>query len=96
MLAITATLLTPNYFDVVRLHKDSICKVLANLIAAIGSAVRNRASDIHLEPTIKKLQIRDRIDGVLRNVTKLPSSLADGALWLLRILYPLQQIPLCA
>ena len=56
-LAMTATLLTPNYFGVVRRYKDSICKVLANLIAAIGSALCNRASGIDLEPTTEGLQI---------------------------------------
>lgn len=35
----------------------------------IASALRNRASDIHLEPTINGLRIRFRIDGILRHIT---------------------------
>jgi type II secretory ATPase GspE/PulE/Tfp pilus assembly ATPase PilB-like protein len=35
----------------------------------IASALRNRASDIHLEPTIEGLRVRFRIDGILRHIT---------------------------
>ncbi len=37
----------------------------------ISGALRNRASDIHLEPTPDGLRIRYRIDGVLRDITTL-------------------------
>ncbi len=37
-------------------------------------AARNRASDIHIEPLEKELKIRARIDGVLREIMKLPKS----------------------
>lgn len=37
-------------------------------------AARNRASDIHIEPLEKELKIRVRIDGVLREIMKLPKS----------------------
>lgn len=36
------------------------------------SALRNRASDIHLEPTETGLQVRFRIDGILRHITTIP------------------------
>ncbi len=35
-------------------------------------AAKNRASDIHIEPLEKELKIRCRIDGVLREIMKLP------------------------
>src|SRR5690606_24790960 len=35
-------------------------------------AAKNRASDIHIEPLEKELRIRCRIDGVLREIMKLP------------------------
>ena len=38
----------------------------------IASAMRHRASDIHLEPSADGLRVRYRIDGILRNVTTLP------------------------
>jgi type IV pilus assembly protein PilB len=37
-------------------------------------AAKNRASDIHIEPLEKALKIRCRIDGVLREIMKLPKS----------------------
>ena len=37
-------------------------------------AAKNRASDIHIEPLEKMLKIRARIDGVLREIMKLPKS----------------------
>ena len=37
-------------------------------------AATNRASDIHIEPLEKELKIRCRIDGVLREIMKLPKS----------------------
>jgi len=39
----------------------------------IASALRNRSSDIHLEPTPDGLRVRYRIDGVLRDITMLPA-----------------------
>ncbi len=37
-------------------------------------AANNRASDIHIEPLEKELKIRLRIDGVMREIMKLPKS----------------------
>lgn len=44
------------------------------LTTILDYAAKNRASDIHIEPTEKDLQIRCRIDGVLREIMKLPKS----------------------
>jgi len=46
---------------------------LVNLL--IMEAVRNRASDIHIEPDESVLRIRYRIDGVLREVNTMPRQL---------------------
>ncbi len=37
-------------------------------------AVKNRASDIHMEPLEKEFKIRCRVDGVLREIMRLPKS----------------------
>jgi type IV pilus assembly protein PilB len=42
------------------------------LSAILEFAARNRASDIHIEPTEKDLRVRCRIDGVLREIMRLP------------------------
>ena len=52
----------------------------------IASALRNRASDIHLEPTTEGLQIRYRIDGVLRHVTKLPLEVSRRVIVALKVM----------
>jgi len=46
---------------------------LVNLI--IGKAVEARASDVHIEPFERRLRVRYRIDGVLRDVEPPPSRL---------------------
>lgn len=44
------------------------------LTTILEYAAVNRASDIHIEPLEKELKIRARIDGVLREIMKLPKS----------------------
>ncbi len=44
------------------------------LSAILEYAAKNRASDIHIEPLEHELKIRCRIDGVLREIMKLPKS----------------------
>lgn len=44
------------------------------LSAILEYAVKNRASDVHIEPTEKELKIRCRVDGMLREIMKLPKS----------------------
>lgn len=54
------------------LVQDSpISKALSTIL---DYAARNRASDIHIEPLEKQLKIRCRIDGVPREIMKLPKS----------------------
>ena len=43
---------------------------MVNLV--VCDAIRNRGSDIHLEPTVNDLQVRVRIDGVMREFMQLP------------------------
>ncbi len=51
---------------------------LVNLI--ITRAIRDRASDIHIEPQEKDLRVRYRIDGVLHEVMKSPKSIQPAIL----------------
>lgn len=46
--------------------------VVQTLDILIAQAVRDRASDIHIEPQEDRLRIRYRIDGILRDVYSLP------------------------
>lgn len=62
----------PDKANIQTIVQDSpISKALNSLLEY---AVKNRASDIHIEPLENELKIRCRIDGVLREVMKLPKS----------------------
>lgn len=49
-------------------------------------AVRSRASDIHIEPLEESLRIRCRIDGVLREIMKLPKTIEPALISRVKIL----------
>lgn len=58
--------------NITTIVQDSpISKALSTILEY---AAKNRASDIHIEPLEKVLKIRCRIDGVLREIMKLPKS----------------------
>ncbi len=52
----------------------------------LSSALRNRASDIHLEPMLEGLRVRYRIDGVLRDITTLPTDLSRRVIVALKVM----------
>ena len=52
----------------------------------IASALRNRASDVHLEPSPDGLRVRYRIDGVLRDITLLPPDLGRRVVVALKVM----------
>ena len=67
-----ATFNALNKVESLEADQDSpISKVLSSVLSY---AVKNRASDIHIEPQEKFLKIRARVDGILREIMKLPKS----------------------
>lgn len=56
------------------------------LAAIMEYAAKSRASDIHIEPLEKELKIRCRIDGVLREIMKLPKSTEPALISRIKIL----------
>jgi type IV pilus assembly protein PilB len=54
--------------------------------AAITDAVRERASDVHIEPSEPGLVIRYRIDGVLKEVMRVPPSAAGSVVRRLKVI----------
>lgn len=52
----------------------------------ISGALRNRASDIHLEPTSEGLRVRYRIDGILRPITTLPLEVSRRVIVSLKVM----------
>jgi len=53
------------------LYLSKAANQLGRIKTLISGALRNRASDIHLEPMLDGLRVRYRIDGMLRNITSL-------------------------
>ena len=56
------------------------------LSAILEFAARNRASDVHIEPLEKELKVRCRIDGVLREVMRLPKNTEPALVSRIKIL----------
>ena len=66
-----------------RIEEAPVVKTL-NLI--LHQAVRERASDVHIEPQQKRVRIRYRVDGVLRDAMSLPPSALDPLISRVKIL----------
>ncbi len=52
----------------------------------IGSAIKSRASDIHIEPTENDVVVRHRLDGLLRGVMDLPKWVHEGLVARIKIM----------
>ncbi|KKJ00011.1 GspE/PulE family protein [Prochlorothrix hollandica] len=59
---------------------------ISRLKTIISGALRNRASDIHLEPAAEGLRVRYRIDGVLRDITTLDPALKRRVIVALKVM----------
>jgi len=64
---------TPHPEDVERaIKKGESPPIVRMLNSIIYKAVRNRASDVHIEPRSKIVVVRERVDGLLNEVLQLP------------------------
>ena len=75
---------TENKQDLMSASEDAPIIRLANSI--LGLAIKKGASDIHVEPMEKDVQIRYRLDGVLQTVQNLPKKVQLGLVSRLKIL----------
>lgn len=62
---------------------DNVVEMVEGLLAR---AVAQRASDVHFEPAADGLRVRLRIDGLLRDVDRIPSYLAENVIGRLKVL----------
>jgi type IV pilus assembly protein PilB len=70
--------------DIKTLVEDSpISKALS---AILEFAARNRASDIHIEPMEHELKVRCRVDGILREIMRLPKNTEAALISRIKIL----------
>jgi type II secretory ATPase GspE/PulE/Tfp pilus assembly ATPase PilB-like protein len=72
--------------EVTELYLSKAADQIGRIKTIISGALRNRASDIHLEPTPNGLRIRYRIDGILRNITVLPPDISRKVIVALKVM----------
>jgi len=74
-------------YDVSTLVKDSSVPPIVRLVNVILSeAAAAGASDIHVEPQESHVQVRQRVDGLLREMLSIPSHLRDQAISRIKII----------
>ncbi len=69
-----------------RIEVDEAAPVAQVLNKIVGQALRDRASDVHIEPLDVRLRVRFRIDGALNEVLSLPPEMAAPLISRLKIL----------
>src|SRR2546421_541333 len=73
--------------DPAKLAKDTKMPPVVRLVNLILSgAAKNSASDIHMEPKENFLQVRYRVDGLLREITKVPKNQMDATISRMKII----------
>jgi type IV pilus assembly protein PilB len=65
---------------------DDHAPVVQVVTLLLTQAVRDRASDIHIEPQEGAVRVRFRIDGVLRDVTTVPAAMADALISRIKVM----------
>lgn len=69
------------------LYKSSESKPIVRLVNMIfADAVRSGASDIHIEPQERNVQVRFRMDGDLHSILKIPKAIQDSVISRIKIL----------
>ncbi len=84
--AFEATRPTSNGEVVVDLRDGSDAPVVHVVNMIITQALRDRSSDVHIEPQPERLRVRFRVDGAMREVLALPSSMAAALVSRLKIM----------
>lgn len=83
---LTGELEVENISEVTELYLSKAADQISRIKTIISGALRNRASDIHLEPTLEGLRVRYRIDGILRDITVLPPEVSRRAIVALKVM----------
>lgn len=75
-----------NISETTELYLTKAVDQIGRLKTLISGALRNRASDIHLEPMPEGLRVRYRIDGVLRDITRLSLDVSRKVIVALKVM----------
>ena len=77
-----ATAATPNGMA----GADAEAPVVQVVNLIIAQALRDRASDIHIEPQDKQMRVRFRVDGALHDITNLPVEMGPAVISRIKIM----------
>lgn len=83
---LTGELEQENISETTELYLSKTADQIGRIKTLLSGALRNRASDIHLEPMPEGLRVRYRIDGVLRDITTLPADLSRRVIVALKVM----------
>ena len=84
---VVATEDNPDVVDAAKLAKDTkLAPVIRLVNLMLSGAAKAGASDIHVEPKEKNLLVRQRVDGLLQDVFKIPKHLQDATISRLKII----------
>lgn len=83
---LTGELEVEDISEVTELYLSKAADQISRIKTIISGAMRNRASDIHLEPVAEGLRVRYRIDGILRDITTLPPEISRRAIVALKVM----------
>ena len=83
---LTGELEQENISETTDLYLSKAADQIGRIKTLLSGALRNRASDIHMEPMLEGLRIRYRIDGVLRDITTLPLELSRRVIVALKVM----------
>lgn len=72
--------------ETTEIHLAKSADQIDRIKTLLSGALRNRASDIHLEPLSDGLRVRYRIDGVLRDITTLAADLSRKVIVALKVM----------
>ncbi|MDO8574963.1 MAG: GspE/PulE family protein [bacterium] len=76
--------------ETTRVQKEQAAPIIRMVDTILKHGIESKASDIHIEPTMKKLRIRYRLDGALQTVVVLPVEIASAIVARIKILSNLQ------
>lgn len=83
---ITGELEPENVSETTELYLTKAADQIGRIKTLISGALRNRASDIHLEPGTDGLRVRYRIDGILRKITTFPTEIGRKVVVALKVM----------
>ncbi|MDB9512634.1 GspE/PulE family protein [Kamptonema animale CS-326] len=83
---ITGELEPEDVSETTELYLTKAADQIGRIKTLISGALRNRASDIHLEPGTDGLRVRYRIDGILRKITTFPTEIGRKVVVALKVM----------